>query len=211
MSKTFSQLAVEKIGHILKNHSNHVGNQLKIQNPEKYKDYIASDCITMAIWVLKDAFEKTARADIARRVGSLGHKGTELAKYLIGTHSWQGVYYNPDVNRPYDGEGEHISSYYLQVKKSCTYSVSKVPVSHGLTNYKPSSKIVSKNIGLTTDRKRTTTHFSGCPLVWECPEVGRMFGCIHMETFTKVIGKMRLQTAFIHRLRSRASLGHLAS
>jgi hypothetical protein len=150
MSKSLSQHAVEKINDIMANHSNHVGSQLKKRNPDQYKNHIASDCITMAIWVLKYAFEKSLRPDIARQVGSLGHKGTELAKYLINTHRWSGVYYNPDVNHPYDSSGEHISSYYLQVKKSCTYSVSKVPVSHSLINYEPSGITVSPNIGPTT-------------------------------------------------------------
>lgn len=150
MSKTFSQHAVDKIKDIMANHSNHVGSELKRVNPAKYKDYIASDCITMAIWALKYAHEKSGQPNISQHVGNLGHKGTELAKYLITTHNWKGVYYNPDVNHPSDGHGEHISSYYLQVKRSCTYSVGKVPVSHSVINYNPSNTIVSTNMGPTT-------------------------------------------------------------
>ena len=116
MSKTFSQHAKDKINDIISNHSNHVGSVLKRDNPTKCKDFIVSDCITMAIWVLKYAFEKTQQLTIASRVGGLGQKGTELAKYLIHNHNWKGVYYNPDLNHPEDGSGEHISSYYLQVK-----------------------------------------------------------------------------------------------
>src|SRR5262245_42725254 len=110
MAKTFSDYAVEKLDDIMKNHSDHVGSQLKAGDPSKYKDKIASDCITMAIWVLKYAFEKQGLAAAATKVGSLGYKGTELAKYLIDQRSWKGVYYNPDVNHPADGSSEHSVS-----------------------------------------------------------------------------------------------------
>lgn len=150
MSKTFSQYAVEKINDIFANQSKHVGSQLKLADPTKYKDYISSDCITMAIWVLKYAFEKTLKPEVARRVGGLGQKGTELAKYLIDHQGWKAVYYNPDINHPRDGEGEHIASYYNQVKKSCSYSVSKVPVSNTVINYKPSENKVTPYLELTT-------------------------------------------------------------
>lgn len=150
MSKSFSLHAVDKINDIVKNKSNHVGSELKKSNPLKYKDYISSDCITMAIWVLKHAFTQTHKADVALRVGNLGHKGTELAKFLITTLQWKGVYYNPDVNHPADAGGEHIASYYNQVKANCTYSVSRVPISHKVINYEPSTKKVTSYLDLTT-------------------------------------------------------------
>ena len=56
MSKSFSQHAIDKINDIMKNHSNHVGSQLKESKPVKYKDFISSDCITMSIWMLKVCF-----------------------------------------------------------------------------------------------------------------------------------------------------------
>lgn len=149
MSKTFSLHAIDKINDIFKNHDNHVGSELKRQHPEKYKDYISSDCITMAIWVLKYAFEKVGKPDIASKVGALGEKGTSLAKYLISHHNWNGVYYNPDVNHPLDGDGEHTFSYYNQVKKKCQYSVAKVPVSRKVINYSPNSKKVNQYLDLT--------------------------------------------------------------
>ena len=149
MSKTFSQYAIEKINDVFANQSKHVGSQLKLTDPAKYRDYIASDCITMAIWVLKYAFEKTLKPEAARRVGGLGQKGTELAKYLIEHHGWKAVYYNPDVNHPRDSQGEHIASYYNQVKKSCSYSVSKVPVSNTVINYQPSDIKVTEYLGPT--------------------------------------------------------------
>lgn len=49
MPKRFSEHAVDKINGILSTHKNHVGSQLKKQNPSIYRDYVASDGITMAI------------------------------------------------------------------------------------------------------------------------------------------------------------------
>lgn len=149
MSKNFSQYAVEKIKDILANHSTHVGSQLKRSNPTKYKNSVSSDCITMAIWVLKDAFNKTGHPSVAQRVGGLGDKGTELARYLIDTRLWKAIYYNPDVNHPMDGNAEHIVSYYNQVKKNCTYSSSRVPISRAVINYNPSDTKVTQYLDLT--------------------------------------------------------------
>jgi hypothetical protein len=88
-----------------------------------YKKHVASDCITFAIRVLKDAFHKTCNLGAEKRVGNLGEKGTELAKYLINNHGWTGVYYNPDVNHSSDGSGEHISSPRRIWKYSSGYQV----------------------------------------------------------------------------------------
>ncbi|WP_223668664.1 hypothetical protein [Kangiella shandongensis] len=149
MSKTFSLHAIDKINDIFENHDNHVGSELKRQHPDKYKDYMSSDCITMAIWVLKYAFEKIGKPDVASKVGTLGEKGTSLAKYLISHHNWNGVYYNPDVNHPLDGDGEHTFSYYNQVKKRCQYSVARVPVNRKVINYSPNTKKVNQYLNLT--------------------------------------------------------------
>lgn len=163
MEKTFSLHAIDKIKDIFENHDNHVGSELKRQAPEKYKDYISSDCITMAIWVLKYAFEKTGKPQVASKVGTLGEKGTELAKYLINNHNWNGIYYNPDVNHPRDGDGEHIFSYYNQVKKKCYYSVSKVPINRKVINYVPSEKKVSTHLDLTQKKMTDYNLFKKIP------------------------------------------------
>jgi len=149
MAKSFSFYAVDKINDVLANHSDHVGSQLKRAFPDKYKDKVASDCITFAIWVLKHAFQKTGNFAAVSRVGRLGNKGTELAKYLISELHWHGVYYNPDVNHPFDSSGEHIASYYNQVKKNCKYSIGNIPVSHKVINYNPSGIKVTSYLGPT--------------------------------------------------------------
>lgn len=163
MDKTFSLHAIDKIDDILKNHDNHVGSELKRQQPEKYKEFISSDCIIMAIWVLKYAFEKVGKSEVASKVGTLGEKGTSLAKYLISHHSWKGVYYNPDVNHPLDGDGEHTFSYYNQVKKKCEYSVARVPVSRKVINYKPNKEKVNQYLNLTEKTMINYTLFKKVP------------------------------------------------
>jgi hypothetical protein len=150
MPKTFSDYALEEIDDVFANHSNHVGSVLKRSDPAKYAAYIASDCITFVIWVLQHAFRETGNPIAADKVGTLGAKGTDLAKYLIDQHHWHGVYYNPDVNHPSDGSGEHIVSYYKQVKAKCKYSVAGVPVQYKLINYRPSGIQVSPGLPLTT-------------------------------------------------------------
>ncbi|ABD79972.1 hypothetical protein [Saccharophagus degradans] len=133
----------------MSNGTNHVGSQLKKEFPAKYQNHESSDCITMVIWVLQHAFKERGLHDVAKKIGTLGYKGTELARYLINTHNWNGVYYNPDVNHPSDGKGEHNASYYNQVKRNCTYSVGKVPTSHKLINYRPSPNKVTSYLPLT--------------------------------------------------------------
>jgi hypothetical protein len=180
MSKTFSQHAVDKIDAIMKEHSTHVGSQLKKNNPNKYKNFVSSDCITMAIWALKYAFEKSGNPEASQRVGGLGEKGTELAKYLINTHRWKAVYYNPDVNHPRDRHGEHIVSYYNQVKKNCTYSVGRVPVSNTVVNYKPSKNIVTTYLGPTKKKVTDYNTFSRIPF-----GLGMSRGGMHVWLYSK--------------------------
>jgi len=149
MPKTFSDYALEKLADIMNSHSDHVGSELKASDPTKYKDKVASDCITMALWVLAYAFEQQGEAAIAKKVRRMGNNGTELSNYLIDQRGWKGVYYNPDVNHPSDGSGEHIFSYYQQVRKKCSYSVAVVPVSYKVINYAPSKKKVTSYLPLT--------------------------------------------------------------
>jgi hypothetical protein len=180
MAKSFSDHAVDKINDVVQNGSNHVGSQLKKSDPLKYKNNESSDCITMAIWVLKYAFEKTGNPAAALKVGNLGSKGTELAKFLIGAHLWKAVYYNPDVNHPMDGKSEHIASYYNQVKKSCEYSVGRVPVTHKVINYRPGSVKVTPYLDLTKKTDLDYQTFSKVPF-----GLGMSRGGTHVWLYSK--------------------------
>ena len=82
---------------------------------------------------------------------------------MIAEHLWKGVYYNPDVNHPLDGDGEHIASYYNQVKKSCSYSVDEVPVSYKVINYRPSPVKVTSYLKLTKKQSVDYNWFKKVP------------------------------------------------
>ena len=75
----------------------------------------------------------------AAKIAKLGEYGTKLAAHLVNTHKWTGIYYNPDVNHPRDGNLEHTYSYYKKVVLSKQYY--KIPISYWVINYKPTPKI----------------------------------------------------------------------
>ena len=86
------------------------------------------------------AFQQKGNNKAASRVRHLGKHGTDLAKYLVNTHSWVGVYFNPDTNHPVDARDEHNFTYYkVNNKKShCRYY--GIPVSFTAVNYRPTPK-----------------------------------------------------------------------
>ena len=83
--KTFSDHAHDKLIDLFNNHSHEVGSELKKQDPNKYKDYKSTDCITYSLNVISYAFNKVGNTDAERRVWKLGGKGTDLAKYLVNS------------------------------------------------------------------------------------------------------------------------------
>lgn len=87
--KTFSEHAHEKLIDLFDNHSHEVGSELKKKNPDKYKDYESTDCITYSLNVISYAFKKLGHEDAAKRIWKLGGKGTDLAKYLVDFHNWK--------------------------------------------------------------------------------------------------------------------------
>jgi len=130
--KIFSDYAKEKLLDLYNNHDHEVGSELKKSNPEKYKSYESTDCITYALNVISFAFKSIGNNEAAKRSWGLGKHGTELAKYLVNHHGWKGVYINPDVNHPLDSDSEHAYTSYLASKK-CEYY--KVPLEYKVTNY----------------------------------------------------------------------------
>jgi hypothetical protein len=134
---TYSDHAVSKLQDLYKNHSNQVGSKLKREQPIKYKDFEATDCITYVIAVLKHAFKSVGDEGSAKRVGSLGKYGTELAKYLVETHKWKGIFLNADVRHPEDGLDEHVAANRIAAAK-CSYY--EIPVQYRLVNYRLTPK-----------------------------------------------------------------------
>lgn len=130
--KTFSEYASEKLIELFNNHSHEVGSELKEKDPVKYKEYESTDCITYSLRVISYAFEKLGKVEAARKVWKLGGKGTDLAKYLVDSHSWKGIYINPDSKHPVDANSEHTYTSHLATQK-CKYY--QIPLEYKVQNY----------------------------------------------------------------------------
>jgi len=151
--KIFTYYAHEKLIDLYKNHSNEVGSELKKTNPKKYKSYSSTDCITYVLNVISYAFKKTGNKNAARRTWQLGKHGTSLAKYLVETHNWKGVYINPDTRHPNDAQSEHVYSSYL-ASKTCKYY--KIPLKYKVSNYTVTPK-TDPAFGKVTKSQKITT------------------------------------------------------
>jgi hypothetical protein len=135
--KTFSEYASEKLLEFFNNHSHEVGSELKKKDPVKYKEYESTDCITYSLRVISYAFEKLGNVEAARKVWTLGGKGTDLAKYLVDFHGWKGIYINPDSKHPVDANSEHTYTSHLAIQK-CKYY--QIPLEYKVQNYTPTPK-----------------------------------------------------------------------
>lgn len=120
--------------------------------PEKYKDFKSTDCITYALNVISHAFKSVGDENSAKRVWALGKKGSELAQYLVNQHGWSGIYINPDLKHPLDADAEHVYTGVLAEKKCQYYGI---PLSFKVANYFPTPKNhsafqkLNKSIGAT--------------------------------------------------------------
>ena len=63
---------------------------------------------------------------------TLGEHGTDLAKYLVNTHKWKGIYINPDSKHPIDIDSEHAYTSHL-ASKTCKYY--RIPLKYKVHNY----------------------------------------------------------------------------
>jgi hypothetical protein len=154
--KIYSDYAREKMVKLFNSHEDEVGSELKRQYPEKYKDYKSTDCITYSLNVISYAFEKSGNSEAAKHVWSLGRRGVDLAKYLVNTHSWKGVYINPDSVHPADAQAEHTFSSHL-ASRTCKYY--QIPLQFRVDNYAPTPRTnpayrqLNRNAGVTSLNK----------------------------------------------------------
>ncbi len=131
--KSFSDYAHEKMMDLFHNHDHEVGSELKKIEPEKYKNYQATDCITYVLNVLSYAFKQMGDEKAAKRVWQLGAHGTKLAQYLVEEHSWEACYANPDAKHPVDDDDEHTYTSILASKNKKYY---KIPLKYIVQNYR---------------------------------------------------------------------------
>lgn len=92
------------------------------------------DCIGFVTAVMSETFRHLNQESAARQAERLrSGSGMDLAKYLISSRGWHGIYWNPDVRNPADGDNEHPYSYsQMACKKKMYYGA---PVSGHLVNY----------------------------------------------------------------------------
>ena len=154
--KTYSDYAKEKMIELFNSHEDEVGSELKKLHPEKYKDYKSTDCITYSLNVISYAFEKSGNSKAAKNVWGLGKRGVDLAKYLVNSHGWKGVYINPDSVHPADAQAEHTFSSHLATR-TCKYY--QIPLHFRVDNYAPTPRTnpayrqLNRNAGVTSLNK----------------------------------------------------------
>jgi len=73
------------------------------------------------------------KKEIAKIIAGKSKKGTEFAKYLQ-TIGWKGIYWNPDVDNPFDDSNEHPYSYAIAKKTKTYYGI---PISDFVINFRP--------------------------------------------------------------------------
>lgn len=130
----FTADAHSKMMDLFNNHRHECGSQIASQHPDK----TPTNCITYIVNVLTYAFEKKGDAAAVAKVKSLNEKGTELAAWLVNDKKWKGIYYNPDVAHPRDGESEHPFSWFKKVLPDRKYY--GIPISHAVINYQPTDR-----------------------------------------------------------------------
>lgn len=133
-SRNFTYYAHRKMIDLYNNHDHEVGSELYKSDPDFYKDYKRTNCITYVLNSISYGFKKMGNAHAANKVWDYIIRGTDLASYLIHHHDWEGIYLNPDVKNPADGDSEHPYSYRI-ARKHCTYY--SLPVSSFAVNYRP--------------------------------------------------------------------------
>ncbi|MCI5146156.1 MAG: hypothetical protein D3923_11660 [Candidatus Electrothrix sp. AR3] len=134
--KIFSDYALAKMMDLFENHEHEVGRKLKKSEPEKYKEYQSTDCITYVLNVLSYAFKQLKDDKAADRTWQLGKHGTELAQYLVKKHGWKGIYVNPDAKHPLDADEEHTYTSIIAIKKKKYYDI---PLEYAVQNYSVTS------------------------------------------------------------------------
>ena len=125
---SLTDLLEQRMLYFYNNHSNQVGSK----NPNPPPGCTKTDCITYCYQVIEWAYQQMGQKSIADQVYKKRTMGTDLARYLQSI-GWKAIYWNPDVNHPADGQGEHPVSY-KQAKAGSYYGI---PVTGMVINYRP--------------------------------------------------------------------------
>jgi RHS repeat-associated protein len=126
---TLSDHAFDKMWDLYNNRGNYVGRYYEGDKQGKED----TDCFTYVHQVLRYAYLKAGRKDVADQLKNYIEHGSSLAKFLIGL-GWKGHYFNPDVENPRDGHKDpHRISYYMAKRNRQSYG--GVPITGFIVNY----------------------------------------------------------------------------
>lgn len=147
--RTFTEVALNKMWDLFKNHPNQVGSNRrkwlrKRGLPDDTRGRQMTDCITYVKAVLVSAYEELRQKGFADGVKkALGTQalGADLANYLVREVGWKAHYWNPDVNHPRDYDYVQNNYSYWNTLKHGVYYVgnyrTNIPVSGYIVNYRP--------------------------------------------------------------------------
>lgn len=131
----FSDHATAKLLQLYNHHDGQVGSKLKESNPEAYRNYEATNCITYVKQVLLHAYRASGRDEFAQRlerhIAKVDQAGTKVASFLVSEDNWTGVFTNPDTTYPDDEAAEATR----KLRRTCKYY--NVPISFKLVDYAP--------------------------------------------------------------------------
>lgn len=104
--------------------------------------YESIGCIGFVIRVMTNAYEETMGRAGVRRAQFLArhiHRGSEQNMYelLVRRYGWIGVYVNPDVYHPEDGNKHHLQEYWMHARRLRYH---QVPITYNVVNYRPTDR-----------------------------------------------------------------------
>ena len=126
-------------------------------------DLRVGSCIGWALDVTGAAYREVGLAAVWQRIYTItvnnGARGTVLCRELV-RDGWTGIYWNPDVATPADGDAEHTFSAKMARGGSGKYY--EIPVKGMITNYRPSSTSTTALDASGIRRLEKVPYWVGC-------------------------------------------------
>jgi hypothetical protein len=138
-SGAFSRHCYNKMLGLFNKHDDEVGDHSDAKSGPARRGRKLTNCFIYVYNVLNYAYTQSGKLEAAKSLkpiliggnGFLANNGTRLAKHLVSL-GWKAHYWNPDVNDPRDGDGEHYDSF---EKAKNTKKYYGVPISGMIVGY----------------------------------------------------------------------------